>query len=53
MLSENQVKRVLAHCTRVHEKDPGNLENKGWCQALSLVLEKDTYPIRKDSLDGK
>ena len=22
-----------------------------WCQALRLVLEEDTYPIRKDPID--
>ena len=51
MLSENQIKRLLAHCTKVYEKDTENLENKGWCQALNLVLEEDTYPIRNTPLE--
>ena len=29
------------------------MRNKGWCQSLRLVLEEDTYPIRKDPIDGE
>ena len=57
MLSENQVKRLLKHCENM-EADGGEvfpgLDADGWmywCQALRLVLEEDTYPIRKDPID--
>jgi|3_EtaG_2_1085321.scaffolds.fasta_scaffold00087_20 hypothetical protein len=52
MLSENQIKRLLEHCEKIEhsEKDNKNY-NKGWCQALRLILEEDTYPIRKDPID--
>ncbi|MAH43572.1 hypothetical protein CL614_07705, partial [archaeon] len=59
MLAEDQVKRLLAQCERVDEgygdSVPTALQtewstNIGWIQALRLVLQKDTYPIRKDSL---
>ena len=62
MLSENQVRRLLKQCNKVDDTYgydvPSELEgeqarNQGWCQALRLVLEKDTYPIRKDPVDGK
>tara|TARA_R100001594_G_scaffold139431_1_gene183817 strand:- start:280 stop:594 length:315 start_codon:yes stop_codon:yes gene_type:complete len=61
MLSENQIKRVLAQCEKVDESfkdqglcgDEGPLyfdmcRNEGWMQALRLVLQEDTTPIRKD-----
>tara|TARA_R100000808_G_C2036523_1_gene77991 strand:- start:173 stop:367 length:195 start_codon:yes stop_codon:yes gene_type:complete len=62
MLSENQVKRLLKQCENVDEtyadicknEGPGHLDyqrNKGWVQALRLVLEKDTYPIRNTPLE--
>ena len=62
MLSENQVKRLLKQCEDVDDtyKDMCGDEgpkyfdytrNKGWIQALRLVLEEDTYPIRKDPID--
>ena len=60
MLNENQVKRLLKQCDKVDASYgydvPSELEceqarNQGWCQALRLVLEKDTYPIRKDAVD--
>jgi len=62
MLSENQVKRLLKQCEGVNDtyKDMCGDEgpkyfdytrNKGWIQALRLVLEEDTYPIRKDPVD--
>ena len=61
MLNENQIKRLLKHCEEiaVEEAPPsGPIEyqwewsnNQGWCQALRLVLEEDTYPIRKDPID--
>ena len=59
MLIENQVKRLLAQCERVDQgygdSVPTGLQtewatNIGWIQALRLVLQEDTYPIRKDSL---
>ena len=57
MLSENQIKRLLGQCVRVREAYgndiPAELQtewtaNQGWIQALSLVLEEDTTPIRND-----
>ena len=71
MLSENQVKRLLKYCENINIESEkkhmcGNegheyfeyMRNIGWCQALRLVLERDTYPISKnalkeDVLDGK
>ena len=59
MLTENQVKRILAQCENVDkgygDAVPTGLQtewatNIGWIPALRLVLQKDTYPIRKDSL---
>ena len=59
MLTEKQVKRILAQCEKVDreygEGIPASLQtewatNIGWIQALRLVLQEDTYPIRKDSL---
>lgn len=51
MLSENQVKRLLKQCEGVDEtyadicknEGPGHLDyqrNKGWVQALRLVLKR-------------
>ena len=64
MLGENQIKRLLQHCENVDvefEKmdlagDEGPLyfkykENLGWCRALRLVLEKDTYSISNKPLE--
>ena len=57
MLSENQARRLLGQCMRVDEsygKDiPTELQtewsiNQGWMQALNLVLEQNTIPIRND-----
>jgi hypothetical protein len=64
MLNEKQVKRLLKQCEDVNDtyKDMCGDEgpkyfdytrNKGWIQALRLVLEEDTYPIRRDPIDGK
>ena len=62
MLSEVQVKRLLKHCEKQNdetEKNKTNLagydyqeymRNIGWCQALRLVLEKDTYPISQKAI---
>ena len=59
MLVENQIRRILAQCENVDrgygDAVPTSLQtewatNIGWIQALRLVLQKDTYPIRKDSL---
>ena len=52
MLDENQVKRLLKACERATTKN-NDKTILGWCQALRLVLEKNTYPIRKDALDGE
>ena len=52
MLSENQVKRLLKQCEKATDKN-GDKTIVGWTQALRLVLEEDTYPIRKDPMDGK
>ena len=56
MLSPLQIKRVLKHCERVDEDyekmnmsgDEGLLyfdfmKNRGWCEALRLVLETNTF----------
>jgi len=64
MLAENQIKRILKQCERVNEAIEDDIDlskltklqnawarNIGWIQALNLVLEQDTYPIRKDVLD--
>jgi hypothetical protein len=61
MLSENQVRRILAQCQKVDESfkseemcgDEGPIyfdmcRNEGWIQALHLVLQENTTPIRKD-----
>jgi len=56
MLTKKQIKRLLAQCERIDlsfgDAIPTGLQtewsrNIGWIQALRLVLEKDTYPIRK------
>ena len=54
MLAENQVKRVLKHCEKVviDSQFKSEKENaEGWCQALRLVLEQNTYPISNAPLD--
>ena len=45
MLSEQQIIRLLAQSERswVKTEDP---KFEGWIQALRLVLEESTYPIR-------
>ena len=50
MLSENQVKRLLKQAENVWENHKSE-SARGWLQALRLVLEEDTYPIRKDPID--
>jgi|TARA_R100001530_G_C4284745_1_gene146519 hypothetical protein len=50
MLSENQVRRLLKQSENVYKTESKNT-TKGWIQALRLVLEEDTYPIRKDPID--
>ena len=59
MLSKFQVRRLLKQCERVDsafgDAIPTGLQtewsrNIGWIQALRLVLQEDTYPIRKDTL---
>jgi hypothetical protein len=50
MLSENQVKRLLKQSENANISSHD--ENyKGWVQALRIVLEENTYPIRKDPID--
>ena len=59
MLSENQVRRILAQCEKVDDSfkqkemcgDEGPIyfdmcRNEGWMQALRLVLKENTEPIR-------
>tara|TARA_R100001244_G_scaffold50302_2_gene44128 strand:+ start:93 stop:254 length:162 start_codon:yes stop_codon:yes gene_type:complete len=53
MLSENQVKRLLKQSEKASLSNEHKNYNKGWVQALRLVLEEDTYPIRKDAIDGE
>ena len=66
MLSPLQIKRVLKHCERVDEDyekmnmsgDEGLLyfdfmKNRGWCEALRLVLETNTFINDKEIEDGK
>jgi len=63
MLAENQIKRLLKQCEnidtafsesklyvpeRMKEKQ---YTNKGWCEALRLVLEKNTHPISNKPID--
>ena len=63
MLSPLQIKRVLQHCENVNKEfkaldmagDEGPpyfdfIRNKGWCEALRLVLETDTKSIRNTEL---
>ena len=50
MLSENQVKRLLKQSESAYKTTKeGNIE--GWIQALRLVLEEDTYPIKDKPLE--
>jgi|TARA_Y100000310_G_C20604074_1_gene774581 hypothetical protein len=60
MLTENQIRRLLSQCERVDvafgDAIPTGLQtewarNEGWIQALRLILQEDTYPIRKDMID--
>ena len=52
MLSENQVKRLLKQSESAYKTNKeSNFE--GWIQALRLVLEEDTYPIRNTPLKEK
>jgi len=53
MLGENQVKRVLRHCEKVvlDSDDETKANAEGWCQALRLVLERNTYPISNKPID--
>tara|TARA_R100000781_G_scaffold68022_1_gene42885 strand:+ start:151 stop:363 length:213 start_codon:yes stop_codon:yes gene_type:complete len=69
MLSPLQIVRVLKHCENIDEQyenlsmagDEGPqyfdyMRNKGWCEALRLVLESDTKsisnkPLTKESED--
>ena len=49
MLSENQIRRLLKQSESAYKtKKEENI--KGWIQALRLVLEEDTYPIRNTPL---
>ena len=59
MLQETQIERILKQCERIDsafgDAIPTGLQtewsrNIGWIQALRLVLQEDTYPIRKDTL---
>jgi len=63
MLSPLQIQRLLKHCETIDKKyesqdmagDEGPpyfkfMRNKGWCEALRLVLETDTKSIRNTEL---
>ena len=52
MLSENQVKRLLKQAESAY-KTKQEKSWKGWIQALRLVLEEDTYPIKDKPLEKK
>ena len=64
MLSPLQIETVLRHCEIENSKyeqmdmagDEGVpyfefMRNKGWCEALRLVLETDTKSIRNKELE--
>ena len=51
MLSENQIKRLLKQAESASESKPDYDVWRGWVQALRLVLEKDTYPIQRGSIN--
>ena len=60
MLQETQIERILKQCERIDsafgDAIPTGLQtawarNEGWIQALRLVLQEDTYPIRKDPIN--
>ena len=49
MLSENQIRRLLKQSESAYKtKKEENI--KGWIQALRLVLQEDTYPIKNTPL---
>ena len=65
MLGPAQIERVLKHCEKADKSweelemagDEGLLyfefmRNKGWCEALRLVLETDTKSIRNTELEN-
>ena len=52
MLSENQVRRLLKQSESAYKTTKEN-NFEGWIQALRLVLEKDTYPIKDKPLEKK
>ena len=64
MLGENQIKRVLKHCESVKSAYDGlemsgdegplyfdSMKNEGWCEALRLVLERNTNHISNKPLE--
>ena len=58
MLSENQVRRLLKQCEKGLQKDKtlseyDVVETHGWCQALRLGLEENTYPIKDKPLEDE
>ena len=65
MISENQVRRLLKHCSNIKDAydklemcgDEGPeyfdmCTNEGWVQALRLVLNMDTKSINNKELDA-
>ena len=49
-------KNIVESATENKDNLSGNeyweyVRNKGWCQALRLVLEKDTHPISQNPLE--
>ena len=67
MLSENQVKRILAQCKEVKKAFDGErhrltvpaslqrsqAKNEGWIEALKLVVDGDPKSIRNTPLKEK
>ena len=64
MLGENQIKRLLKHCESIKKAHDGlemcgdegpiyfdAVKNEGWCEALRLVLERNTHPISNKPLE--
>jgi len=64
MLGEAQVQRLLFHCNKIDKhykalKLSGDEQtmhnemkvNEGWCQALRLVLQENTYPISNKPIE--
>ena len=65
MLSTVQVERLLKHCESIEKENEADIKNlagneyfeyvrnKGWCQALRAVLEKNTYSELDSQMEDK